>query len=122
MPANNPFFFQWNSKTHQKVYDALETIILQNIPDAQGYFWKVFIECKPLLLDELENTLVNYQRTALAREQRRSQIALGLLRHNLPRPEAGRLLLRRAILAEAYAGATLGRCHMRRAAVELRKL
>jgi len=113
----HPFYVGWRSTSHRKISEALEEIIMERAADPGRRLLEKFAEQKDVIVEELEEAVVSYQRTGLELEAQRSQMAMGLLRGDLGPAERRRLALRGTLAREAFAegvkGNLLNRLHLK---------
>lgn len=78
-----PFWLTQQSKSQTKILETLELIIINNIPNPKEYFWKRFISCLPLLIEEIKENQRSNERQFFNLEGYRSCIGAGLMGTNI---------------------------------------
>ncbi|MFH0911073.1 MAG: extracellular solute-binding protein [Planctomycetota bacterium] len=106
----DPWRHVWDSRSHRKRNEIIEEIIQKNILHPQEYFLEEFRKYKHYMVEELGETLTEYQRANLMREMRRSQLTVGLWQPDLDDAERGRVTLRGELVREDYAERNMWNC------------
>ena len=92
--ANITFPFSFGAKSDKKIYEVIETAIINKTPEPQEYFWKDFISRIPDIHDELIEMIENEKRNMINIETMRSTSALGQKQSELTSMDAARLKTR----------------------------